>query len=133
MPSTIHPAVQRSPARRPRVLFVSTRYLFPTDSGGKIRTTSILRGMHGGAFEVLLTSPLPDSDVRVDTAALQQVCDQFIGWPAAARGGAFHWTRMRHLSSRLPVAVATDDSSAGRNTVAEQLRQKPDLVINDFP
>ena len=121
------------PAKRPRLLFVSTRYLFPTDSGGKIRTASILRGMRGGAFEVLLTSPLPDLDLPVDTAALQEVCDQFVGWRAAAKGAAFHWTRMRHLTSRLPVAVATDDSATGRKILVEQLRQKPDLLVIDFP
>ena len=133
MLSAVYPAAQQMPAKRPRLLFVSTRYLFPTDSGGKIRTASILRGMRGGAFELLLTSPLPDSDRAVDTTALQEVCDQFIGWRANARGAAFHWTRMRHLTSRLPVAVATDDSPLGRKILAEQLRQKPDLLVIDFP
>ena len=28
-----------------RLLFVSPRFLFPSDSGGKIRTTQILRGI----------------------------------------------------------------------------------------
>jgi len=43
---------------RPRLVFVSTRILFPTDSGGKIRTTQILRGLKGGAFHVELVMPV---------------------------------------------------------------------------
>jgi glycosyltransferase involved in cell wall biosynthesis len=120
-------------AARPRLLFVSSRYLFPADSGGKIRTVSVLRGMRDGAFELHLASPLPESGSAVDTAQLDQICDQFIGWPMQPRGALFRWTRMRHLASRLPVAVATDYSSSGRRSIAEQLRQKPDLVVVDFP
>ena len=40
---------------------------------------------------------------------------------------------MRHLVSRLPVAVATDYSKAGRRTIADQLGQRPDVVVVDFP
>ena len=118
---------------RPRLLFLSPRYLFPADSGGKIRTVSILRGLRGGAFEVHLVSPLPESASQVDTAQLEQICDRFTGWPAPRRGAAFEWTRMRHLASALPVAVATDCSRAGRRAVAEQLGGNPDLVVVDFP
>jgi glycosyltransferase involved in cell wall biosynthesis len=115
------------------LLFLSPRYLFPTDSGGKIRTVSILRGLRGGAFEVHLVSPLPESSSPVDTAQLEQICDRFTGWPATRRAAAFQWTRMRHLVSALPVAVATDCSRAGRRTVAEQLGGNPDLIVVDFP
>jgi glycosyltransferase involved in cell wall biosynthesis len=132
MPSPLTVPVASRPAR-PRLLFISPRYLFPADSGGKIRTVSVLRGMRGGAFEVHLASPLPEDAARIDTQELDRVCDRFIGWPGAARSPLFQWTRMRHLASRLPVAVATDHSKAGRRTIAEQLRQKPDIVVVDFP
>src|SRR3954470_23500369 len=108
MPSTLpHSQAGRSP--RPRLLFVSPRYLFPADSGGKIRTAGILRGLRGGVFEVNLASPLPEAGERVDSRQLAQVCARFGGWPSA--GGALpRWTRLRHLASGLPVAVATDYS-----------------------
>src|SRR5687767_11442655 len=109
MPSSLA-ATRPSSARRPRLLFVSPRYLFPTDSGGKIRTVSVLRGMRGGAFEVHLASPSPEDASAIDTRELDLVCDRFIGWPASARSRLYRWTRMRHLVSRLPVAVATDYS-----------------------
>jgi polysaccharide biosynthesis protein PslH len=133
MLSPAQPATRSSPVARPRLLFLSPRYLFPADSGGKIRTASILRGLRGGAFEVHLVSPLPESSSPVDTAQLEQICDRFTGWPAPKRGAAFQWTRMRHLVSALPVAVATDCSRAGRRTVAEQLNGNPDLMVVDFP
>ncbi len=42
---------------RPRLLFISPRFLFPLDEGGKIRTVGILRAMKGGEFEITLASP----------------------------------------------------------------------------
>jgi len=40
---------------------------------------------------------------------------------------------MRHLASRLPVAVATDYSDAGRRAIAQELDRSPDVVVVDFP
>jgi len=118
---------------RRRLLFVSSRYLFPIDSGGKIRTVNILRGMKDGAFEITLVSPLPAGARTREPAETRDVCDRFVGWPAAARGVLFQWSRMRHLFSQLPVAVATDDSEAGRRAISRELEQAPDVVVVDFP
>ncbi|HEY6721999.1 MAG TPA: hypothetical protein VI363_10210, partial [Burkholderiales bacterium] len=112
---------------------MSSRYLFPTDSGGKIRTVNILRGMKGGIFEITLTSPLPPVAGTGEPAEIGEVCDRFVGWPDPARGVMFRWTRMRHLVSTLPVAVATDDSQAGHRTIAGELERGPDVVVVDFP
>ncbi len=120
-------------SRRLRLLFVSSRYLFPTDSGGKIRTVNVLRGMKGGAFEIILASPLPAYSRSGDPADIDSVCDRFVGWPDAARGALFRWARMRHLVSTLPVAVATDDSELGRRAIARELERRPDIVVVDFP
>ena len=118
---------------RRRLLFVSSRYLFPADSGGKIRTVNILRGMKGGVFEITLASPLPAGVGIRAPGETRDICDRFVGWPGAARGALFQWSRMRHLVSRLPVAVATDISDAGRRAVAKELEQRPDIVVVDFP
>jgi len=133
MRSSAQLAPKSSAVSRPRLLFLSPRYLFPADSGGKIRTVSILRGLLGGAFEVHLVSPLPASALAAEPAQLAQVCDHFTGWHAPARGAAFQWTRMRHLVCGLPVAVATDYSRAGRRAVDEALSRRPDLIVVDFP
>jgi glycosyltransferase involved in cell wall biosynthesis len=120
-------------SRQRRLLFVSSRCLFPIDSGGKIRTVNVLRGLKGGAFEITLASPASASGGPGDAEAVRSVCDRFVGWPDSARGALFHWIRMRHLVSALPVAVATDDSDSGRRTIARELVRGPDLVVVDFP
>ncbi len=118
---------------RPRLLFVSSRYLFPADSGGKIRTVNILRDMKDGAFEIILASPLPVGARTMQPAETRDICDRFVGWPGEARGALFPWTRMRHLVSTLPIAVATDISEGGRRAIARELEQGPDVVVVDFP
>jgi hypothetical protein len=120
-------------SRRPRLFFVSTRYLFPADSGGKIRTVNVLQGMKGGAFEITLACPLPAAAGGAQPSETRDICDRLVGWPAAARGRFFEWTRMRHLVSRLPVPVATDASESGRLVIARELERTPDLLVLDFP
>jgi glycosyltransferase involved in cell wall biosynthesis len=122
-----------SGARRHRLLFVSSRCLFPVDSGGKIRTTNILRGMKGGAFEITLASPLPPDSAARQPDETADVCDRFVGWSDEPRGRHFQWTRLRHLASHLPVAVATDASETGRAAIARDIEEGADLVVVDFP
>jgi glycosyltransferase involved in cell wall biosynthesis len=119
--------------QRRRLLFISSRYLLPADSGGKIRTVNTLRGMKGGAFHITLASPRPVNVASADAAELEGMCDRFVAWPAAVRGASFQWTRMRHLLAPVPVAVATDDSPAGRRLIARELDQGPEVVVVDFP
>lgn len=118
---------------RPRLLFISPRYLFPADSGGKIRTTSILRGLKGGHFHITLASPMPEDDSDHDVDALTQVCDRLASWTATRRGTAYRIKRVASLLDRMPVAVASDRSAAGRRLVSAELRESPALVVVDFP
>ena len=115
-----------------RLLFVSTRFLFPVDSGGKIRTTQILRGLKGGDFHVTLLSPATEARVHQYSGELEEVCNDFRWWPAPDRGGLFPYTRMRHLASNLPIPVRTDRHSAGVALVAEALDERPDVAVFDF-
>lgn len=114
---------------RPRLLFVSPRFLFPMDQGGKIRTGNILKGLKGGAFEVMLASPAPPDAAR-HRAEIEAACDRFLSWPEAPYS---RLRRLAALTSPLPVAAATDRSSAGSRAVAEALAASPDVVIADFP
>ena len=116
-------------APRPRLLFVSPRFLFPMDQGGKIRTGNILRGLHGGAFDITLASPAPADAAKfaVDIAA---ACDRFVSWPEQPPS---RLNRAIALADKLPVAAATDRSRAGSAVVARALTGKPDVVVVDFP
>ena len=113
---------------RPRLLFVSPRYLFPLDQGGKIRTANILRGLRGGAFDITLASPVPAA-VAHSQAEIDAICDRFISWPAPHVGTP---GRVAMLADRLPVAVASDRSAAGAGLVARALADT-DLLLADFP
>ncbi len=114
---------------KPTLLFVSPRFLFPADEGGKIRTSSILRQMKSGAFGIVLASPAPpDLDRHRDE--LDGVCDRFLPWMAAP---ASPLRRVRALLDPRPVSVATDDTAEGRAAVDQALRDGPDLVVIDFP
>ena len=113
---------------RPKLLFVSPRYLFPLDQGGKIRTANTLRGMKGGRFEIHLASPLPPG--RQDEAELGTICDRFLSWPAPQVSRA---RRLAALLDPLPVGVATDRSASGRAVVEAALAERPDVLVADFP
>ncbi len=114
---------------RRRLLFISPRFLFPMDQGGKIRTGNILRGMTGGAFDITLASPAPTDHARY-AADIAAVCDRFVWWPNA-RPSALR--RIWALGSRLPIAAATDRSDDGIAVVRAELATQPDIVVVDFP
>ncbi len=116
-------------ARRPRLLFVSPRFLFPMDQGGKIRTGNILRGMNGGAFDLTLASPGPP-DVTRFLPDLNAACDHFISWPERT---PTRFQRFLSLASAVPVAVASDQSKPGSARIGRALVDKPDVVVVDFP
>ena len=113
---------------RPRLLFLSPRFLFPLDQGGRIRTAGILRAMKGGAFEIMLASPV-SPDAQRFGAEIESVCDRFIAWPWPRRAAT---ARVAMLVGRLPVAVASDISEEGRRVVTEALG-RADVLVADFP
>lgn len=117
---------------RPRLLFVSPRFLFPADQGGKIRTTQILRGMKGGRFEIVLASPATPDEAAQHRSDLETVCDRFVTWPGPRRLPLSKITRLRHLFSPLPVSVISDRSTAGAETVRQALTRKADIAVFDF-
>ena len=115
------------------LLFVSPRFLFPVDSGGKIRTTQMLRGLKGGAFEVTLVCPATDEESRRYAADIATVCDRFVTWPGGTKGRAVKtFERAVALLSSLPIPVATDRSARGRALVRDELERRPDVVVFDF-
>lgn len=114
---------------RPRLLFISPRFLFPLDEGGKIRTVGILRAMHGGVFDITLVSPAP-ADIGPYRDALRSVADRFISWPKPNIGTL---GRALAVAGRMPVSTASDQSATGRAVVSEQLAIGPDVVVADFP
>jgi len=118
-------------AGRPRLLFVSPSFLFPNNTGGRIRTTNVLRGLKGGAFDVTLIGPASAAQQREFAAQIDGVCDRFVAWtPPPARP---RWTRAVDLVGALPVNVAADRTAAGLRGVRGALAAATyDVVVFDF-
>ena len=118
---------------KPRLVFISPRFLFPNDSGGKIRTTQILRGMKGGRFDITLVSPVSPGDEDRFAEELKSVADHFFFWPESETGKRLDTVlQYRHLLSSLPFPVATDRTKKGEALINQLLEKKPDLVVFDF-
>ncbi len=118
---------------KPELLFVSTRFLFPVDSGGKIRTTQILKGLKGGQFRVRLVSPSSADDVSRHATEIGAISDEFQYWTDDRESLTFRMRRVASVASEVPVAVASDRSTAGRRLIARCLERRPAVVVFDFP
>lgn len=119
-----------SPDDRPRLLFVVPWFLFPTISGGRIRTADILRGMLGGKFHVTLLQPEPPEGVEVHRDELERAADEVIFWKDDTKRSSLR--RVAAVASSLPISVATDASPNARTAIKEALAKKPDVVVVDF-
>lgn len=117
---------------RRSLLFVSPRFLFPVDSGGKIRTTQVLRGMKGGQFHIRLMSPATQELVARHRQDLEQICDEYAFWPALRHGWRRALARAWHMFGSIPMPVRVDQSDAAVAAVAQALEMRPDVVVFDF-
>ncbi len=115
---------------RPRLLFIAPWFLFPTISGGRIRTADILRGMLGGKFHVTLLQPEPPEGTAVHEDELVRAADEAIFWKDDTKRSSLR--RLAAVASSLPISVATDDSPNARAAIQAALDQKPDVVVVDF-
>ena len=115
---------------RLRLLFISPRFLFPLNEGGKIRTVGMLRAMKtDGPFDITLVSPAP-ADIAPFAEDIASACQRFVSWPASKAGKV---TQIMGVLGSLPASTASDRSVAGRAVVAHELAAKPDVVVADFP
>ncbi len=119
---------------RKTLIFISPRFLFPTDSGGKIRTTQILRGLKGGAFGIRLVMPSTADERRKFGDQIDTVCDQHVTWEQNPRGKLlFLIKKIAWLLHRFPIPVQSDWDAAGARIVEQVLNEGADLIVFDFP
>src|SRR5215813_4647217 len=120
---------------RLKVLFFSQPFVYPADTGGKIRTSQMLRQLRE-VFDITLVSNV---DPRHDLPYLDQMaslCQDFHPVPritARKYSAAFYLKVLAYSLSRYPVAVLNDYSRA---TVARLKRlladRHYDLLVCDF-
>lgn len=119
---------------RQRLVFLSPRFLFPADSGGKIRTTQILRGLKGGAFEVELLMPSSGSLRDRFASDIDSVCDELVRWDRDGRANPLDKRRRTLLLRRkIPVSVLSDWNALAAGLVRSVIDKKPDLIVFDYP
>jgi glycosyltransferase involved in cell wall biosynthesis len=116
---------------KPRLVFISPVFLFPNDAGGKIRTTNILRGMKGGAFDITLVSVASEEQRQRWGSEINGVCDQFVPWaPVEPKP---KWRRAFDLLGTLPVNVIADKTPSGAAAVQDIAASLDvDVVVFDF-
>jgi glycosyltransferase involved in cell wall biosynthesis len=119
---------------KPTLAFVSTRFLFPTDSGGKIRTTQILRGMKGGAFRIRLLMPCGADERQQYVDEIASVCDELCSWDPQNRPRFVEkLQKLVWLWRPVPVPVLSDWSKAAQRLIVSEVERGPDLIVFDFP
>lgn len=120
-----------SAAQRPRMAFVSSVFLLPADTGAKIRSRDVLRGLKGGAFEVTLAGPGSPEQCERWADQIPTLCDRFLPWrPALAWP---RWLRAADLLGPLPVNVKADSRGQGPAFVRRLLQEERfDVVVFDF-
>jgi glycosyltransferase involved in cell wall biosynthesis len=118
---------------RPKLTFISPRFLLPADSGGKIRTTQILRSLTGGEFHVTLVMPAAGAQ-DFERGELERLCDRLVSWDRETPGPiASKLKRAVWLMRESPISVIGDWNPRGATAVARALAELPDVVVFDFP
>ncbi|HQU71078.1 MAG TPA: glycosyltransferase family 4 protein, partial [Calditrichia bacterium] len=118
-----------------KVLFLSQRFLFPMDTGGKIRTGNILRQLSKRQdITVISNVESPRDDAYL--GEMDDLCAKFIAvpWQEMPRYTLKFYLKLLWQSlSRYPISVLNDYSSELEAAVLEELAtQKYDLAICDF-
>ena len=118
-----------------KVLFLSQRFLFPQDTGGKIRTSNILEHLNK-KFSVTVISNVesPKDDPYVHR--MDRLCDKFISvpWKETKRYTVkFYWEVFKKSFSVYPVTMLNDYSPELEEAVLKELSNvEYDLAICDF-
>jgi len=118
-------------AEKPRLAFVSPVFLFPRNTGGRIRTSNILRGLKGGSFDITLLSPATARLREQWGADLELLCDRFVQWDAGRPKS--RWARAADLLDELPINVVADRRRQGIDQVSATLASNAfSVVVFDF-
>lgn len=118
-----------------KILFLSQRFLFPMDTGGKIRTGKILEQLSRKAeLTVISNVESPKDDPYLPE--MSRLCRKFIPvpWKETERYNLKFYLKIAAQSlSRYPISVLNDYSPALEQAVLEELqRENYDLAICDF-
>ena len=125
----------KSTNERLKVLFLSQRFLFPMDAGGKIRTGNILEQLKN-QFSITVISNVESPKDDPYLHEMSRLCDKFIPvpWVEVKRfTKAFYWKIFRRSFSRYPISMLNDYSPELESAVVDELATGAyDIAICDF-
>lgn len=118
-----------------KILFLSQRFLFPMDTGGKIRTGKILEQLSKKASITIISNVESPKDDKY-LGEVNRLCDKFIPvpWKEMERYNLKFYMKIAAQSfSRYPISVLNDYSGELEQAVLKELAaEKYDLAICDF-
>ena len=124
-----------SPRPRLKVLFFSQPFVYPADTGGKIRTSQTLRLLRE-VFDVTLVSYVDPEREMAHVGQMALLCHEFhaVPWSTARKYSLpFYLKVLAYSISRYPVAVLNDYSRTAVAKLRELLAaRRYDLLVCDF-
>ena len=118
-----------------RVLCLSQRFLFPMDTGGKIRTGKILEQLKNH-FSVTVISNVERPKDEPYLGEMRRLCDKFVPvpWVEVKRfTPRFYWKIFKQSFSRYPISMLNDYSPELEAAILDELASEPyDMAICDF-
>ena len=120
--------------KRKKILFLQKRLLYPTDTGGKIRTLNVLRHLSQWHEVTYLSNLLPAEEPYIKEMQELNLKLITIPWSEAPRGNwRFYCDLALNLFSRYPFNVNKDYDPRLRNQAKQLLLTEDfDLLICDF-
>jgi len=120
---------------RLRVLFLSQRFLYPMDTGGKIRTGKILEKLKD-LFEITLITNVDALKDAPHFARVHALCSEFVPVPwreVRKYSLRFYLRALGRIFSRYPMTVLNDYSRELEAAILSAIERTPyDVLICDF-
>jgi sugar transferase (PEP-CTERM/EpsH1 system associated) len=118
-----------------KILFLSQRFLFPQDTGGKLRTSNILEHLNR-KFSVTVISNVESPKDDPHLHHMDRLCDKFVAvpWIETKRYTVkFYWEVFKKSFSIYPVTMLNDYSPELEEAVLRELAiGEYDLAVCDF-
>ena len=118
-----------------KILFLSQPFLYPLDTGGKIRTTKLLEQL-ATIFDITLVSNFDPSKDTPYFDCMTRLCREYypVRWnPIKKYSPLFYLRLLARMFSGYPVAVLNDYSKDLEEMILRLLRKEQyDLLICDF-
>ncbi len=122
-------------AKKLKILFLSQRFLFPQDTGGKIRTGKILEQLNK-RYHITVISNVESPKDDPYIPEMQRLCEKFVPvpWKEIPRYTfRWYWDVFKKSFSIYPVPMLNDYSPELEQAVLDELHNgEYDLAICDF-